>query len=745
MGSLGLVPVLNLAAAALNRVDRRAFFSKFEKHHAVQYFYEPFLEAFDPELRKELGVWYTPPEIVEYMVARVDTVLREELGVPDGLADPNVYVLDPCCGTGAYLVEVLERISQTLDEKGADALVAGEVKKAAMKRVFGFEILPAPFVIAHMQLGLLLQNMHLPLEENERVGVFLTNALTGWESPHGHQQVLGLPELEQERDAAEHVKQDLPILVVLGNPPYNGYAGMATAEERGLTDAYRTTKKAPAPVGRGLNDLYVRFLRMAERKIVEGTKRGIVCFISNYSWLDGLSFTGMREHYLEVFDKIWIDCLNGDAFKTGKLTPEGKPDPSVFSTPHNREGIQVGTAVSLLTRTGRAGGGDSVSFRHFWGVNKKDELLSAAADQASYQSVTPAPELGIPFFPSSSSTEYFLWPLLTELMPVFSPGVKTSRDSDLVDIELETLTKRMSHYFDPGVSDQEVAGQLSALMTPVARFDPVQTRHYLQGRGVESGTFARTAYRPFDDRYVYWHAETKLLDEKRSDLFAEYAPGNLFLTSRQKAERHWEGTPFYVTRCLPDMHLIRSASMCFPAVRRAEHGPIDLFGLADNAEAQNGPNASPGARGYLKRLGCAVGGGEDEPNIVWLHSLSIGYSPAYLSENADGLRLDWPRIPLPDSKELLLASAELGRKVADLLDPETEVDGVTTGSLRPELKVIGVASRVGGGNLNEGTGDLAVTAGWGHAGQGGVTMPGKGKSEYKTLDIRRAGGHRARS
>jgi len=107
LGPLGLAPVLSLAAAALNRVDRRAFFSRFQQHHAVQYFYEPFLEAFDPELRKELGVWYTPPEIVEYMVARVDTVLREELGVPDGLADPRVYVLDPCCGTGAYLLEVL--------------------------------------------------------------------------------------------------------------------------------------------------------------------------------------------------------------------------------------------------------------------------------------------------------------------------------------------------------------------------------------------------------------------------------------------------------------------------------------------------------------------------------------------------------------------------------------------------------------------------------------------------------------
>jgi hypothetical protein len=158
-------------------------------------------------------------------------------------------------------------------------------------------------------------------------------------------------ELEEERDAAEHVKRDVPILVILGNPPYNSFAGISKMEEeRDLSEAYRTTKHAPAPQGQGLNDLYVRFFRMSERRIVQKTGRGVVCLISNYSWLDGLSFTGMRERYLEAFDRIWIDCLNGDKYKTGKLTPEGEPDPSVFSTEFNREGIQVGTAITLLVR-----------------------------------------------------------------------------------------------------------------------------------------------------------------------------------------------------------------------------------------------------------------------------------------------------------------------------------------------------------------------------------------------------------
>jgi hypothetical protein len=519
LGSLGLVPVLDLAAAALNRVDRRAFFSKFEQHHAVQYFYEPFLEAFDPELRKELGVWYTPPEIVEYMVARVDTVLREELDVPDGLADPRVYVLDPCCGTGAFLVEVLEKIAQTLDEKGADALSAGDVKKAALERVFGFEILPAPFVIAHMQLGLLLQNMHLPLGDRERVGVFLTNALTGWESPHGHQQVLALPELEAERDAAEKVKQDLPILVILGNPPYNGFAGMATAEERGLSTAYRTTKKAPAPQGQGLNDLYVRFFRMAERRIVEKTGKGVVCFISNYSWLDGLSFTGMRERYLEVFDKIWIDCLNGDKYKTGKLTPEGKPDPSVFSTEHNREGIQVGTAVALLARKQQHEPAKEVGVAQFWGVEKRGRLLDVARRGTGLDLVAIEPELtlGLPFMTVVADSSFVRWPSLPEMFPVSMPGVTTSRDPFLVDIDRDRLLVRLRAYFDRSVGHDQMRQISATAMADTSGFKAIATREALQRSGLDLDCVVRYSYRPLDVRWLHWSRETKLLDRNRAE------------------------------------------------------------------------------------------------------------------------------------------------------------------------------------------------------------------------------------
>ena len=441
---LGLVELLDWTGAALDRVEHDAFFTRFSEGEAVPYFYEPFLQAFDPALRKQLGVWYTPAEVVRYMVARVDRALKDDLGIPAGLAAENVYVLDPCCGTGAYLAEVLRRIAANLREAGTGALTGAAVKRAATKRVFGFEIMPAPFVVAHLQVGLTMQALDAPLSDDgdERPGVFLTNALTGWE-PRS-QKPLPFPELEEERDRADRVKQEDPILVILGNPPYNGFAGMAVDEERGLSQAYRTTKAVRRPEGQGLNDLYVRFFRMAERRIAEKTGRGVVCFISNYSWLDGLSFTGMRERYLEAFDAIRIDNLNGDSRKTGKTTPDGDPDPSIFSTPEDPVGIQVGTAITTLVRKSQHAPAGTVAFRQLWGQAKREELTETAdvAPDALYDDLSPMLPLGLPFAPMVVSDDWSDWPALPELFPAFVPGCdKTNRDSISWSISISTASR----------------------------------------------------------------------------------------------------------------------------------------------------------------------------------------------------------------------------------------------------------------------------------------------------------------
>ena len=718
---LDLVEVLDWTAAALNRVDRDAFFGKFNEGQAVPYFYEPFLEAFDPDLRKQLGVWYTPVEVVRYMVARVDRALKDDLGIADGLAGENVYVLDPCCGTGSYLAEVLRRIAANLEGRGSGALVGAQVKRAAMERVFGFEIMPAPFVVSHLQVGLTIQSLDAPLAEDgtERAGVFLTNALTGWEPTA--QKPLPFPELEEERDRADRVKQDKPVLVILGNPPYNGFAGMAVDEEHELSEAYRTAKRVRRPEGQGLNDLYVRFFRMAERRIAEKTGRGVVCFISNYSWLDGLSFTGMRERFLEAFDAVRIDNLNGDKYKTGKKTPDGKPDPSIFSTPEDPVGIQVGTAITTLVRKADHAPTQVVGFRNLWGQAKHEELTSTAEAEpgALYDSFKPNLSLGLPFARMAVGDGWQDWPTLTDLFPTSFPGVKSGRDPFVVDVDLNRLKARITDYFNPNLSHEEIERRFPTAMRNPREYDARAVRGALLRRGgpTDSG-FVRYAYRPFDNRWIYWEPREKLVDRPRTEYKPHVFEGNLWLVLQNKARP--DLSPPLAISDMGDLNQMNSGVYCVPVCLRSSGLGLDSNG------SQYSSNLSLAAQRYLERLGMGV---ED----LFHHVLAVLHNPAYQKANADALRAEGPRIPLPGwpggeaagAGDELAGSAARGRALAALLDSDTPVPGVTEAPLRTAMAAISVPSTTGGGNM---TGDdFAVTAGWGHLGQGDAVMPGQGR------------------
>ncbi len=717
---LGLVEVLDWASAALDRVDRRPFFARFNEGEAVPYFYEPFLEAFDPELRKQLGVWYTPTEVVRYMVTRVDKALKDDLDIADGLAADNVYVLDPCCGTGAYLAEVLRRIAANLHYRGLGALAGARVKQAAMERVFGFEIMPAPFVVAHLQVGLTMQELDAPLADDgvERASVFLTNALTGWEPEV--QKPLPFPELEEERDRAGRVKQETPILVILGNPPYNGFAGMAVDEERELSVAYRTTKRVRRPEGQGLNDLYVRFFRMAERRIAEKTGKGVICFISNYSWLDGLSFTGMRERYLEAFDAIRIDCLNGDKYKTGKVAPDGSPDPSIFSTAGDPIGIQVGTAIATLVRKAEHAPAQEIAFRDLWGQAKREKLTATAdlAPDTLYGTSRPNLSLGLPFVRTIVSDRWFESPALRDLFPAAFPGVQTGRDKFLVDIDLHQLRSRVADYFNRALSHQEIALRYPRVMTNTARFDARRVRDTLLARGTPlPDGFVRYAYRPFDYRWLYWEAETKLLREKSPRYPQHVFEGNMWMVTQQKPRREW--SPPQVISHIGCIDLIDRSATC-----------ISAWLHEDGFNPSRRANLSEPALRYVNNIGATV-------EHIFYHVLAVLHDPAYRNANLTALAMEWPRVPLPGWPDGTAAGAAAaffrsvarGQELARLLDPDASVPGVTSGALRPELAMIAIPDTVD--HRNMAGDDFALTAGWGHHGNGEAIMPGQGRTEER--------------
>lgn len=724
---LGLTDLLDRTERLLARVRRARFFARFRDAEAVQYFYEPFLEAYDPVLRKQLGVWYTPPEVVRYMVARVDRVLKDELGEPDGLASERVVVLDPACGTGAFLVEVLRHVRRALEDAGAGATVGSKLRQAATRRLFGFELLTAPFVVAHLQLGLALRAAGAPLGEGQRAAVYLTNALTGWvPTPNEGQRRLA-QEFEEEVEAARHVKRDERILVVIGNPPYEGHPGLAYDEERALVEAYRhpVSPDVPKPEGRGLNDLYVRFFRVAERQITERTRRGVVCLISNNSWLDWPSYPAMRERFLNAFDRIWIDNLHGDSRRTGKLTPEGDPDPSIFSTPTNREGIRVGTAIAVLARTEEHEEGSmaEVRYRDFWGSNKlatldalsrEGTLRSLGADASDYTLLTPVHALGLPLLPRKTTEGYLEWPTIPDLFPAFFPGIFTARDGALVDVDRSRLEERMARYFDSGVTDAEVKESDPVLMSSTSRFNAPVVRRALielkrrnEGRGEATGRIIPYLYRPFDVRWLFWIGVTNLLDRERAEYLQRVPEETAGLVTSQRYRRGFD--PPIVSDVIASLHVNETGTSIFP---------FRLKLTADD-QAHTEDNLSERARRYLRELGATT---ED----LFHHALAVLHAPAYRAENAGALKQDWPRVPLPTSTEVLAASADLGRRVAALLDPSTDVPGVTAGSIRPELRRIAVPERADGTGIDEHRGHTAVTARWGYLGSKGQVMPGTG-------------------
>ena len=287
------------------------------------------------------------------------------------------------------------------------------------------------------------------------------------------------------------------------------------------------------------------------------------------------------------------------------------------------------------------------------------------------------------------------------------------------------MKQRVTDYFNPDLTHDDTHRQYPTVMKPTARFDAKGVRDTLLARGGPSQTgFVRYSYRPFDTRWLYWDADTKLLDEKRTEYKSEVFQGNLWLSSAQHIRKGATEPQACFTHDLASYHLIERGALWFPAWLREEQPRLDGGGEGRR------PNLSAAAQRYLDRLGLGV---ED----LFHHALAVLHDPAYREANAGALRMEWPRIPLPGwpegdspgAAEELAASAARGRELARLLDSETPVPGVTTGTLRPEIASIGVPATVDGHNMSGE--DFSVIAGWGHFGTGDAVMPGQGRVDQR--------------
>jgi len=527
LGKLGMRESVERAVSLLRRVDAESFLKSFREGEAVTYFFEPFLDAFDPGLREELGVWYTPPELIAYQIRHVHQLLQTHLNIPDGLLDERVTILDPATGTGGYLLE-LGRFLQTEMQKQGKSRIGAQLKKAFTTRIFGFELLPAPFTIAHLQLALMLQDAKGELNNDERVGVLLTNSLNGW-TDHGDKRPPVFPELAREQEAAENIKQSRQIMVVLGNPPYSRFAEMPdNPEEQALIAPYKQCLRESWGVKKQLlDDLYIRFLRLAEWRVAEHGQEGIVSFITNRSYLTGISHPVMREHLLKRYDHIYIDDLHGNqrANKVG--------DGSVFTTATNG-GIRVGVSIGTFVKKAAEQDAPSdelaqVHYREFRGsgASKRQQL---AEDEKKYATAfVPKREHRYVLRPIDGEGAYWKWPSIAEVFPVRFSGVQAARDGVAIGFASE-IDKKIAALKNKNLSDMDFVEMFSE--SQLEKDGTVKGRSEFRKSELSFDVMDYN-FRPFDTRKVIWSKDLLIRDRP------EYKPHikeNLFLIINQIME-----------------------------------------------------------------------------------------------------------------------------------------------------------------------------------------------------------------
>lgn len=337
----------------LSQVDMGSILENFgqrtRQEYPVVHFYETFLAAYNAALRKSRGVYYTPEPVVSFIVRSVDAILKDRFDLPLGLADnakdpvtqkPRVQILDPATGTGTFLYEVVKQIYRNLEEIGMANHWDSYVQDNLLNRLFGFELLMAPYAIAHLKLGLQLKELGYQFKGKQRLGIYLTNTL---DEALKKSEILFGQFVAQEANEASTVKRDTPVMVVLGNPPYSGHSANKSEWIAGLVKDYYFVDGLPLGEQnpKYLQDDYVKFIRFGQWRI-DCTGSGILAFITNHGYLDNPTFRGMRQSLEKTFDEIYFMDLHGNSRKK-EVSPDGSPDKNVFD-------IQQGVAIAIMVK-----------------------------------------------------------------------------------------------------------------------------------------------------------------------------------------------------------------------------------------------------------------------------------------------------------------------------------------------------------------------------------------------------------
>ncbi len=635
------------------------FFHEGKGADPIVHFYETFLAQYDPEERERRGVYYTPEPVVSYIVRSLHQILKDKFGRADGLASPGVTLLDPAAGTMTFVAKAAQVAVEEFVSKYGEAGRREFIRDHILKNFYAFELMMAPYAVGHLKMGFFLEELGYTLAPDERFKLYLTNTLEMEELAES--QLPGFASLAHESHQAGEVKRDVPILVILGNPPYFGHSANKGPWIRKLIDDYKRVDGKPLGEKnpKWLQDDYVKFLRFAEWKIAQAGQ-GVVGMITNHGYLDNPTFRGMRQHLMTTFDEIYVLDLHGSSLKK-EICPDGSPDENVFEI---RPGVAI---VFLIKRSAgaRPRSPSRVSHADLWGRREEKYAWLQGHDwkTTDWREIGPVSEFYL-FTPRDADLfeQYSRYVKVTDIFPVSSVGIVTARDSLTVHWTPKDVWTTVVNF---SRMDPELAREAYKLGKDARDWKVTLAQEDLRQSGPDRRHIVPLLYRPFDVRFTYYTGRSRgFLCMPRSEVMSHMATGKniALITSRlTKGEsfRHAQVTR-HITEVICMSPKTSNNGFVFPLYLWPDGDRRDLLTAHEPSERR--PNLNPELVAALVN----AHGREPSPEEIFHYVYAVLYAPTYREKYAEFLRLDFPRIPFTSDPELFKKIAELGERLVEL-------------------------------------------------------------------------------
>ena len=682
-----------------------ANYSRDKQHHdPMIHFYEDFLSEYNPKLRKSKGVWYTPQPVVGFIVRAVDEILQKEFGLSEGLADYSmidrevaieqsrdrrttdgmkhekrrfhrVQILDPATGTGTFLAEVVNQIyDRYRDNQG---IWQQYVENHLLPRLNGFEILMASYAVAHIKLDMLLAETGYQHKTDKRLHVYLTNSL---EESNNEPRTLFAQWLSREATEANVIKRDCPVMVMIGNPPYSVSSQNNGKWIVGLLDAY---KKNLNERKINLDDDYIKFIRLGQH-YVEKNGSGILAYISNNSFIDGITHRQMRLTLMQVFDEIFILDLHGNSRKQ-EVAPDGSKDENVFD-------IMQGVSINIFVKTGHKEKSElaKVFHQNIYGTREYKYSCLNEATQSSIQWTELTPTEPYYFFvPKDFSVqdEYENGFKVDELMIACNSGIQTKRDDFVYQFSKQKIEQVISTLKNCNV--EECREKLSIGDDGVAW----KVLWAKQDVEMKVGQFAQVLYRPFDLRWTYYTGKSSgFMARPRMPEAAHLLKDNIALLAVRNTRRDMSNN-YFVANTLVDKDGISSFDNCrfFPLYvykeNMGQEERIVNFKTELYEKIAKGLNYLPCFDDNILVDPVEGVDGVLYPQDLFDYIYAVLHSPSYRERYKEFLKIDFPRIPYPTDAEKFRDLAEKGAELRQLhlmedLPNSTGVSFPQTGTLQ---------------------------------------------------------------